>query len=336
MDLRQALACSHVCGENVFIGERYGSRRRFGFCSRGETVWVMPYNGPVRLPFLLSVVLYGQRFENTVTCKALMAATRNWDEHARIPVAIWDNSSDAIAPDVPLPLELVDWTHQPANTGLVEAYNASVELAKNSGFEWILLLDQDTNLTEHFLNLAAETASSASAEVAAIAPKILVNAVQRSPNGHILECPIGSMVCKKPGVSDSLIFAINSGMLVRTEFVDAIGGYSNDYRLDAVDHWFCREVYRHGKKIAVLPVEFEHGLSVYDKQKFVSIDRFASIMQAQTTFALSSARWSSKLLYALMLLAHCISQTIRRPGKPYAGMALQEWFRFLKRWSTGR
>ncbi len=302
----------------------------------GASESTVPIINAGRLPILVRIVLYRKRLEESLTFKSLNSATHGWAEDAVVPIAVWDNSHSAEEPRVNAPIQLIDWTHQPANTGLVEAYNAALEIAKRDGFPWMLLLDQDTNLTEEYLLSAVEAALTASPDVVAIVPKILVNGVQRSPNGHIFECPIGPIVCRAPGVSESLIYAINSGMLVRTEFLEKIGGYSADYRLDAVDHWFCREVYRRGKKIAVLPFEFEHGLSVYDKENYVSLSRFEGIMVAQSTFAHSASGLFSKLLYAAMLLLHSISQAIRRPGKGYASLAFREWLRFLKNWKNRR
>src|ERR1700722_11755188 len=62
-------------------------------------------------------------------------------------LVVYDNSphSHEVADTFP-----VDYVHDPSNGGLAAAYNYALGRAEGAGYEWLLLLDQDTTLTSEF------------------------------------------------------------------------------------------------------------------------------------------------------------------------------------------
>jgi rhamnosyltransferase len=110
------------------------------------------------------------------------------------------------------------------NVGIAEALNRGVLWAKNKGFSWIVLFDQDSKITDGFMDqMFASWQSHPSRErVAAIHPSYvnpvtgLESFVFRASDGG----PVTSMT---------------SGALMPTWIFDKIGYFSSEYFIDLVD-----------------------------------------------------------------------------------------------------
>ena len=96
------------------------------------------------------VVLYKRKPERSETINSLATVFKRNPELLRsIRVLIWDNSPTAIDP-LYLPFAC-DYKHAGRNVGTSGAYNNAMEFADAQGSPWLLLLDQDTTLSDEFL-----------------------------------------------------------------------------------------------------------------------------------------------------------------------------------------
>src|SRR5687768_2304439 len=102
-------------------------------------------------PSILAVlVLYQTSALQSPTLASLCQAVAQCGVERRFELLIYDNSaSPSPLPAIPIPLT---YLHDPANGGLVAAYNTALQLAQRGRNEWLLLLDQDTVLTGDYLN----------------------------------------------------------------------------------------------------------------------------------------------------------------------------------------
>jgi GT2 family glycosyltransferase len=98
------------------------------------------------------LVLYGCGLRNTRSFAVLRRAAEKRGGAVRLFVQ--DNS----------PLAALDagfiegfggfsFVHDPANPGVSRAYNRALDYAEKSGSEWLLLLDQDTELPEDYFDV---------------------------------------------------------------------------------------------------------------------------------------------------------------------------------------
>jgi GT2 family glycosyltransferase len=96
------------------------------------------------------VVLYKRKPERSETINSLAAVFEGDPELLRsIRVLLWDNSPIAIEqPDLSFPC---DYRHAGRNVGTSGAYNNAMEFAEAQGSPWLLLLDQDTAVSQEFL-----------------------------------------------------------------------------------------------------------------------------------------------------------------------------------------
>lgn len=211
----------------------------------------------------------------------------------------------------------------PANPGLAAAYNEGVRCAWNAGLDWLILLDQDTGITRRYLEAVAEGLDRYAADlpVAALVPRIRDARTGRwiSPArviGGNLQIPVPSVSAR----SRARFTAVNSGTAVRAEFIRGQGGYPASLPLDMLDHWFCYQVFRHGRRMAGLDAVLEHDLSV-SRMRDVDPARAAGIFSAERLFYRRYARFGHRLLYRIRILGRLIKYSVL-PGNAPARQAL--------------
>ena len=114
------------------------------------------------------------------------------------------------------------------NLGVAEALNQGVKWAKSQGYSWVVLFDQDSTITDHFIEHMFTTLESHPQRelVASIHPRYVDRntgaepAIQRAKDGG----PITSMT---------------SGSLMPTWIFDKIGYFASEFFIDCVDHEYC-------------------------------------------------------------------------------------------------
>lgn len=125
------------------------------------------------------------------------------------------------------------------NLGIAEALNQGIRWAKSKGFPWVILFDQDSNLTSEFVNqmFTAWEAHPSRERVGSIHPKYVdpdtsvESPIRRAPDGG----PVVSMT---------------SGALMPTWVFDKLGWFATDYFIDEVDTEYCYRIRAAGYLIA--------------------------------------------------------------------------------------
>jgi len=229
------------------------------------------------------VVFYKQNPEQSKTFQTLRASLFSKVEYLQdIDLILYDNSPTAHSLD-PLGYEGISITyqHDPRNLGIATAYNYAWSRAKENNSDWLLLFDHDTEVTVEYIDkmLSLPTLDQ---EVAAVVPRIMSENVMISPvYSHSLR-PL-QLESPKPGIQEKPVMAINSGALIRTDFLTDLNGFNKEFPLDYLDHWLFYEIYRIGKKVFLLDVTLEHELSVMDYSR-VSFARYQSILDSEMAF----------------------------------------------------
>jgi rhamnosyltransferase len=110
------------------------------------------------------------------------------------------------------------------NLGIAEALNQGINWAKNQGYAWVILFDQDSLVTGGFIGqiFGAWEAHPDRERVAAIHPRYLD--------------PRTSIEANVPRAADgSPIFPMTSGTLMPVWIFDKIGWFASEYFIDVVD-----------------------------------------------------------------------------------------------------
>jgi rhamnosyltransferase len=125
------------------------------------------------------------------------------------------------------------------NVGIAEALNQGVRWAKNEAYSWVILLDQDSQLTDHFVAkmFATWEVHPQRERIGSIHPTYVDPETGRGPK--IRRAPDGGPVV-----------SLTSGALMPMWVFDEVGLFSSTYFIDYVDHEYCLRVRAAGYLIA--------------------------------------------------------------------------------------
>ena len=191
---------------------------------------------------------------------------------------VYDNSKQ-VQVDQLFSKENVYYIHNKSNPGLAKAYNEAKKLMFKINADFLLLLDQDTLLSEDYIQKIECVYPKK--EIGAFVPLIQCKGRQISPvfNGNYAS---GQSSVPEAGEYEA-VMAINSGTLLPREILEGIGEFNNEFPLDYLDHWLFWEINQKHKKIQVINTVLEHDLSVLDYQT-ISFERYNSIILSETLF----------------------------------------------------
>jgi GT2 family glycosyltransferase len=302
---------------------------------------------------LAIVVRYQMPLSESPTLRGLCEAFSSEPDLAQsYAVMIWDNSQHAITnPQLPIPFL---YHHSQVNLGVSSAYNFAMEYALKHGYEWMLLLDQDTRITSEFLLAMLRHSLNLlpRQEIAAIAPTVLVRGYAVSPKrlllldrhrmyAHPKQCVlyiakrlrILNKNCMYPigecGIAPGEAVAINNGCIMRVASLRTIGGFSTDFWLDYSDIYLFRQLFEHGMKVwRAADVELEHDMTIMDYEHPMTPWRYRIRACAETAFNdLYSGRLENAI-QTLKFFARAIKQRMKYGNPEFSRIA---WEQFMYR-----
>jgi glycosyltransferase involved in cell wall biosynthesis len=263
---------------------------------------------PRRLKVTAVIVLYRMTAADSPAFQSVMAARNEaGTDSADVDLVLWDNSPGPTAPrNLP---EGVRYVADENNSGLATAYNLALAWAEEHGSEWLLTLDQDSAVPREFFVKMAEAAreSSRYAGVGAIVPQIAAGKRQISPNHFQFGAVPRWYRHGYVGVPDALVFAFNSGSMLKIAVLKQVGGYDPRFWLDDSDAMVFSRLHEHGKRVYVAgDIQLEHEFSMKDMQRRMSPERYRNALFAETAFwdlrMNRLAGWERTLRLALRLV----------------------------------
>ena len=238
--------------------------------------------------FLAVIVLYKMKAGDSVSFQSLQtAAARLADGTGHLDVLIYDNTPGG---GTQRPQELPDhvvYHGTGQNEGLSSAFNFALEVAEQKKCDWLITLDQDTELPASFLERVAHIAQQLRNEpsIAAIVPRIIGDGRVLSPNWFRLGALPRWFPRGYVGVSPHRTFAFNSASTLRVSALRQVHGYSQKFWLDNSDSYLYHQLHLHGKRVFVAgDLEVSHSFSMLDKKNRMSIPRYRNILAAESVF----------------------------------------------------
>jgi GT2 family glycosyltransferase len=257
---------------------------------------------------LAVATLYQQSTGDSNALSSFITILRDNAELAsHFSLVVYDNSPDSHQARNDFPLRYV---HDPTNGGLAAAYNYALARAEEGGYEWLLLLDQDTTITTEFLSelIACVQDLRAVDNVAAIVPKLMVRGTILSPAEHFIDFIrhqfrnfVQTLGHDDVGVQRGRISAYNSGSTLSVPVLRSVGGFPQEFWLDYLDHAIFHALWASGGRVYVLRSVLEHDLAESDLNAR-PIWRFRNALKAQSLFVKRAGSFSDRLLYRLWLL----------------------------------
>jgi GT2 family glycosyltransferase len=267
----------------------------------------------VKPKILAVIVLYEIHAEESSTYRSLLRALASANQTLSFSILLYDNSAQAQLPEQ-LPPN-TSYIHATSNGGVSAAYNWALNQAKESHMDWLLTLDQDTELPESFIDriLPAIEEVADQSEIAAIVPQIMSGNRIFSPHFYVKGAWPRYFMNGFTGVPKQRVFAINSGSLLRVSSLLAVGGYSLEFWLDGSDHYIYRQFARRRWRVYVLgSLQLSHDLSQLSSSAPLSPNRLQLILDAESAFWDTQMSTFDGLMYTVVMVRHLLGQWRRR------------------------
>lgn len=268
------------------------------------------------------IVLYKRSLEESETIRTLLEFLDTKND-----LLVFDNSPEGYYENDTFDFRNlnVHYFHDSTNPGLSKAYNRALAESNKVGSKWLLLLDQDTTLTKEYIDEIIDLDdSSFDKNTVAIMPNVL----SLDKKYRITPCKLGlggitKKVELKSGVITTKITGINSGTLLRTEYLNKINGFSISYSLDMLDHWYFRKIFKDKKSVFLLKATIYQDLSVHGNfEKSFSLPRYLQMLKAETFF-MEEEGFGSLFFYHIRLIFRSIKQ-IKYKNKNYFFATLKQ------------
>jgi GT2 family glycosyltransferase len=229
------------------------------------------------------VVLYKMAPTESPTIVSLLRILQN--APLQIRLLIWDNTPGGQAHE--LHPEQAQYRAAPHNPGLAEAYNHALAQASEGGYNWLLTLDQDTELPENFLEILEKLAGSieGNLQVAAILPHIMGDGRPLSPFRFVMGALPRVYSDNCPQIPREAVFALNSAATFRVSALSELNGYDPLFPLDISDLDLFRRIHLAGKQVFIAQaLTVNHDFSLLRKHTRMSVDRYRSQLVEECAF----------------------------------------------------
>ena len=155
---------------------------------------------------------------------------------------VYDNS--------PVPLHSVEELRQlnieyvadMSNSGVSRAYNMAAKYARNSGYEWLLLLDQDTTFQDNGYIKVCKRIIENFQYVLYVPLVKKVNGNYFSPQWMKRHIPMSAITVTDRAYPLKNVSVINSGLLIKVDVFLQAGGYNENVPLDLADYQFIERL----------------------------------------------------------------------------------------------
>ena len=218
----------------------------------------------------------------------------------QISCVVYDNGPTL--QEVPVQSFPVIYHHDRTNPGLAAAYNFALQIALQQGAAWLLVLDQDTQLTETYLSelVRQEKAHRQNLKLVALVPKLLQGDLMLSPHWPPRH-PGAVSLRERRGPMEPSLQVFNSGALLRVSALEAIGGFPPQFPLDYLDHAVFNLLQKTGR-VFLLQAELQHNLASLQLdliRDFSRLPRLQSILRAESRFYRTFGTVRDRCVYAL-------------------------------------
>lgn len=205
------------------------------------------------------------------------------------------------------------------NRMLAAAYNYALYDAKRQGIRWLLLLDQDTELTGEYFEEVAKFVTKGSGSVVAV-PIVKQQGIHLSP--IVYNTHTGPFLHFRKLTDDNVlsdkqcIVGFNSGVVLNVDFMVSIGGFSQHFPMDMLDYWYFLQIYRHHRKVKILPAVIEQRLSLMNIAEEMNTERYDGYIASLKLFA-AQLGWRACLCLKVKLIKDIVFQALDKRKRKF-------------------
>jgi GT2 family glycosyltransferase len=283
------------------------------------------------MQILAVIVLYKQAPAASQTVQSMSRAfTLRPGLRAAIDVLVWDNSP-VPPPALSFPFACT-YEHSAKNVGTSGAYNHALQLAEARACPWLLLLDQDTNVTAEFLSAMLDYGRQfqKAPEVGTVVPFIFSHGTLVSPRRLLSFNRVQQIPATTSGLTKELAYAVNSATLMRVSTLRQIGGYSDEFWLDLSDVYVFRALHAIGAYMYIAGgLHIEHSIASMDFDREMSPERYRNFLAAESAYIDLFLPPVERAAQLGRLLLRTIRQYRRYKNKIFARIALEYFLQRL-------
>lgn len=263
---------------------------------------------------LYVIVLYHCSLKDSKTFLTLKPSINN--------VIIFDNSEQAQNIN-----EYVDgavYIHNKENLGLSKCYNKAALYAKENGYTWILLLDQDTDFSKINISDYIEAIQNSGCQL--VAPLVKFGSYTMSPmdfKHHYARLSKKHYAGVYPLKDISII---NSGMCINVDAFIKCGGYNEKVFLDYSDHEFIRRFKQQYYEVFIIPKQIFQDFSVKNDNIGTAIKRFT--LFCKSIRGCERKNWSDNFWLMFVIVKRACSLTLSTHSFIPFRIIINEYFKY--------
>jgi hypothetical protein len=242
---------------------------------------------------LIVVVIYETNFEDSATLQSLIKLQIL---APGLPdILVYDNSIQNKYNEK-FSANVAYYKHDPANNGVGGAYNYAAKFGAGLHKQWLILLDQDTDVSPDYFAEFYKALKKFPAEKL-FCPTVRANSKIISPVYYFAYRAFGYSKPKTGLLKSRDYTIINSGLAIKLSSLEELGGYDNDLLLDYSDHYFFSKYKKRNQYFVAIDCVNVHSLSANSDNTFeVAHKRFkkfciSSIIYAKKVNSYSPLVW---------------------------------------------
>lgn len=229
------------------------------------------------------IVLYKKKLSDSITYQTLIQAVGH--SRGKLRLLVYNNSPSYFDDELVIPpYILLDFQNDECNSGVSNAYNIAAEKAQNLGKKWLLLLDQDTEISSDYFDdflVAKKMYNKIKVFVPIIMSKgRIVSPATYVPYRGVVKSKISEGLCSLRSLA-----LINSCTIVCLELFQSVNGFNKDINLDFSDIYFFKKLRSEVKDVCVIKTVCLHGFSGFDyESKDQAISRYLVFLRNARAF----------------------------------------------------
>ena len=245
------------------------------------------------------VVIYCCKLEESVAYQTFIV--RNGIQ----AFVVYDNSPSSYQQDMSLIPSGAYYYRDMNNGGLSKAYNYGAETAEKYGYNWVLLLDQDTNFPQGSLEAYQQFLCKNSLLV----PNVVLK------NGGAFSPCIPMWTKRAPTHLDEGEYSlfsynvINSGCCLPVDIFREAGGYKQDVRLDFSDFQFQRRLRKVKPLFYVIPLTAVQDFSNDETRPEKLIQRY--LLYLDGALHCDGESFRERISRNILILKHTLALSVR-------------------------
>jgi len=266
------------------------------------------------------IVLYKCEIENSQTINSFYRIFRNnLNSINNINIIIYDNGNNNQSLNILFP-EKFNYFNSENNDGLAVAYNYAFTRAIENNSDWLLLLDQDTELPLNYFNSLIDSFGKVNTnkKIKAVVPKVYYSNNYFSPSKVLIGGILRPINMDFIGIYDREIFAIGSGSALKVDFINSIGGFNTNFWLDSLDRWIYHKINEISGEVYVTDIRIKHELSILDYDNLISIERYKNIIYYESLFMKNYKSAFENIIFHVRLLFRAINFFYNKKNKSYS------------------